>query len=50
MQAGGEHAHDDLVLAARLGIRHGLVAGRAIEGADDGGVHVSNSKVVRDTN
>ena len=39
MQAGGQHVDEELVLAARLRRLDGLVAGRVIEGADDGGVH-----------
>ena len=39
VQAGGEHVDDELVLAARLGRLDGLVAGRVVEGTDDGGVH-----------
>jgi hypothetical protein len=39
VQAGREHVDDELVLAACLGRVDGLIAGRAIEGADDGSVH-----------
>jgi hypothetical protein len=39
VQAGREHVDEKLVLAARLGRLDGLIAGRTIEGTDDGGVH-----------